>query len=133
VIIGTDGLKHGLRRAGSSEANNIVTLKAVKIIKNSIKINELIPSKAEAKKAYVLIGAAKNLNGDLYIVRSVINKYSNELTSMDVLYAIIAKKESAALNAPRFTENPLSVTDSAISIADLLDYVNKHKKSRHPA
>ena len=44
---------------------------------------------------------------------------------MDVLYAINAKKESAVQNAPRSTEKPLSVTDSTISIADLLDYVNQ--------
>ena len=43
---------------------------------------------------------------------------------MDVLYAINAKKESATLNASRFMAKPLSVTDSTISIAQLLDYVN---------
>ena len=128
VIIGTDGLKHGLRRTvpGKADANYIVTVKAGEIIKNSIKINDLTPSKESAESSYVLIGAAKTLKGDLYIVRSVINKFSNQLTSMDVLYAINAKKESAVLNAPRFADKPLSVTDSAISIADLLEYVNRY-------
>ena len=95
-------------------------------MQNSICVNELIPSKHEAKGSYVLIGAAKNPHGDFYIVRSVINRFSNELASMDVLYAINTKKESAALNAPRSADKPLSVNDSTISIAQLLDHVNKY-------
>ena len=45
---------------------------------------------------------------------------------MDVLYAINAKKELAALYAPRSAAKPLSVTSSTISIANLLDYVNQY-------
>ena len=45
---------------------------------------------------------------------------------MDVLYAINAKKELAALNAPRLGATPLSETNSTISIAELLDYVNQY-------
>ena len=128
VILSTNGLKHGLRRIKNAEnnANFIVTLKAGEIIKNSIKINEMLPTKNEAIGAYMLIGAAKNSNGDLYIVRSVINKFSNELSTMDVLYAINAKKELAVLNAPRLTKNSLSDTNSTISISDLLQIVNKY-------
>ena len=44
---------------------------------------------------------------------------------MDVLYAINAKKELAATKSPRLTGKPLSVTNSSISIADLLGYVNQ--------
>ena len=128
VLLGTDGLKHGLRRNKNpqNEANYIVTLKAGEILRNSVQINELIPAKANATSSYVLIGAAKDGGGDLYIVRSLVNQFSNELTSMDVLYAINAKKESAVLNAPRSTAKPLSVTDSSISIAQLLDFVNRY-------
>ena len=45
-----------------------------------------------------------------------------KLTTMDVLYAINAKKSTAALNAP-----PVSTPDyrTTISIAQLLEYVNK--------
>ena len=142
VILSKKGLVHGLDRRLQEIAP--VTVHAGEIIKNSIKINELIPSKKEADASYVLIGAAQNANGDMYIVRFVVNKYSNELTTMDVLYAINAKKstaalnaplvstpnyrteELAALNAPRLTAKPLSVTNSTISIAELLDYVNKY-------
>ena len=128
VLIGTDGLKHGLRRTknAQNDANYIVTLKAGEIIKHSIKINEANPKKQNAAGAYVLIGAARNTSGDLYIVRSVVNQFKNELASMDVLYAINAKKELAALNAPRSTAEPLSVTSSTISISKLLDLVNQH-------
>ena len=129
VLLGTDGLKHGLRRFKGlqNDANAIVTVKAGEILKNSIRINELIPSKVNATGSYVLIGAATNANGDLYIVRSVVNQFNNELTAMDVLYAVNAKKEElAALNAPRSTAKPLSVTNSDISIAQLLDFVNKY-------
>ena len=128
VLLGVDGLKHGLRRIKDLQdnANAIVTVKAGEIIKNSIRINELKPSKDNATGSYVLIGVAKNDAGDLYIVRSVVNQFGNELNSMDVLYAINAKKELAALNAPRSTAMPLSVTNSDISIAQLLDFVNKY-------
>ncbi|MBQ2396426.1 MAG: hypothetical protein II304_05215 [Bacteroidales bacterium] len=128
VILATKGLRHGLRRTqdAQNETNYIVTLKAGEILKNSIRINELNPSKENASGSYVLIGTAQNKNGDLYIVQSVINQFNNELDSMDVLYAINAKKELAALNAPRLAAKPLSVTNSTISIAELLDYVNKY-------
>ena len=128
VLLGTDGLKHGLRRTKNPEtdANYIVTVKAGEIIKNSIKINEANPKKQSATGAYVLIGVASNTSGDVYVVRSVVNQFKNELDSMDVLYAINAKKELAALNAPRSAAKPLSVTSSTISIAELLDHVNQY-------
>lgn len=128
VILGTDGLKHGLRRTKNprNDANYIVTVRAGEIIKNSIKINEANPKKDSATGSYVLIGVASNTSGDKYIVRSIVNQFKNELASMDVLYAINAKKELAALSAPRSAAKPLSVTSSTISIAELLDYVNQY-------
>ena len=128
VLLGRDGLKHGLRRTknAQNDPNYIVTVKAGEIIKNSIKINEANPKSQSATGAYVMIGAAMNANGDLYIVRSIVNQFSNELASMDVLYAINAKKEPAALNAPLSAGNPTLGTDSIISIADLLDHVNQY-------
>lgn len=128
VLLGTDGLKHGLRRVKNPQenANFIVTLKAGEILKNSIKINEILPAKENASGAYVLIGVAKSKIGNVYIVRSVVNHFNNELASIDVLYAVNAKKEElAATKSPRFAAEPLSVTSSTISISDLLDLVNK--------
>lgn len=124
VILATNGLKHSMDRR--TEVNGPVVVKAGEILQNSIRINELTPQKADAQESYVLIGAAQNNSGELYVVRSVINRFSNELPSMDVLYAINAKKESAALNAPRLADESAIRTDSTISISELLDYVNRY-------
>ncbi|MBE6641923.1 MAG: hypothetical protein E7619_10115 [Ruminococcaceae bacterium] len=134
IVVNTDGLKHGLQRGNNyEEPNYIVTLKAGEILKNAIRVNELNPKKENARKAYVLIGTAENTNGEMYVVRFVINSFDNELVSMDVLYAVNAKKESATLNAPRSTTKSLSVTDSKISVADLLSLVNTHFPEILPA
>ena len=71
------------------------------------------------------MGAAKNKNNEPYIVQFVVNRASNEVMSVDVLYAINAKKEPAAL-LPEITSVPATLTDSNISIADLLAYVNRY-------
>ncbi|MGN1320259.1 MAG: hypothetical protein ACI4U6_03990, partial [Acutalibacteraceae bacterium] len=129
VILATKGLRHGLRRTKALQDNfNVkVTLRAGEILKNSIRINDLIPTKENAYSSYVLIGVAKDIEGNLYIVQSVVNNFNNDLISMDVLYAINAKKEElAATKSPRFTAEPLSVTSSTISISNLLDHVNKY-------
>lgn len=122
VVLSTDGLKHGLDRRVNE--NGAVTIKAGEILQNAIRINELSPSKEAVAESYVLIGAAENQVGDLYIVRAVVNQYTSELTSMDVLYAINAKKENR-LRSMR-PEVQRSVTDSVISISDLLTYVNRY-------
>lgn len=56
----------------------------------------------------------------------VVNRNTNELDSIDVLYSVNAKKESAVLNEPAVTDKPLRITDSTISISNLLDYVNRY-------
>ncbi|MBE6682430.1 MAG: hypothetical protein E7600_09140 [Ruminococcaceae bacterium] len=126
VIIGAKGLQHGLRRKSTlqTDATSIVTLKAGEIIKNSIRINELTPKYDNVDSAYALIGAAKNSNGDLYIVESVVNRFNNELVSMEVLYSVNAKKENRLSSMLPGIQPP--VTDSTISIADLLQYVNRY-------
>jgi len=124
VVLGTPGLKHSLdRRLG---VNAPVVLKAGEIIANSIRINEMTAQKTEASESYALIGAARNNSGELYVVRSVVNRFSNELSDMDILYAINAKKEPAALLPRVYGEKSAPSTDSTISIAELLDYVNKY-------
>ena len=121
VILSKKGLIHGLDRRFKELAP--ITVKAGEILQNSIKINELTPSKKEADSSYVLIGAAENSNGELCIVRSVVNKFSNELDTMDVLYAINAKKGTAVLNAPLVSTPDYRTT---ISIAQLLEFVNRY-------
>lgn len=124
VVLGTPGLKHSLdRRLG---VNAPVVLKAGEIIENSIRINEMTAQKLEASESYVLIGAARNNSGELYVVRSVVNRFSNELSDMDILYAINAKKEPAALLPRVYGEKSAPSTGSTISIAELLDNVNEY-------
>ncbi len=63
------------------------------------------------------------------MVRSVVNRYTSDLISVDVLCAINAKKESAATKPPAITDafqQPLRITDSTISVASLLDLVKEH-------
>lgn len=123
VIIGRDGLKHSIDRR--LDVNAPVILKAGEILRNSIRINEMTPKLDNASNSYVLIGAAENGDGEIYVVRSVVNRFKNELVSMDVLYAINAKKEPAAL-LPLSTEKSALGTGSTISISELLDYVNDY-------
>mgnify|MGYP001016506354 CR=1 FL=1 len=62
-----------------------------------------------------------------YIVSFVANKHTNEIQSIDVLYAVNAKKEVAALDEPEFRPvNGTALTTSTISISNLLDYVNNY-------
>lgn len=127
VILSTKGLRHGLRRTNDplNVPNYIVTVKAGEILKNSIRINEITPSDENARSSYVLFGAARDANGT-YVVRFVVNHFDNSVSSMDVLYAVNAKKEPAATKSPRLAANPLSVTGSTISISELLDIVNQY-------
>lgn len=122
VVLSTNGLKHGLDRR--FDVNAPVTLQAGEIMSNSIRVNELTPSKTEANRSYVLIGAARTENGDLLIVQSIVNEFSNELESMDVLYAINTKKGNRLRSMRPGFQGP--VTDSSISIAELLEYVNQN-------
>lgn len=122
VVLVANGLKHSLDRRFSINAP--VTLQAGAIFKNSIKINELTPQKAEASDSYVFIGAATGSHEELYVVRSVVNKYSNELTSMDVLYAINAKKGIWLRSMRPGFQGP--VTSPTISISTLLDFANQY-------
>ncbi len=123
VIVPKRSLVHGLDRRINTQAPVLVEIGNV--LKNAIRVNELIPRAVEIKNAYVLIGAAQNQNGNLYIASFVVNKYSNEVSEIDVLYSANAKKESAAL-LPKITDKSATPTDSTISIAELLEYVNRY-------
>mgnify|MGYP002616458106 CR=1 FL=1 len=125
VILGAKALRHGLDRRFS--VNAPVTLHVGEILENSLRINELNPREENAEASYVLIGAAKNAKNEPYIVQFVVNRYSNEVSSIDVLYAVNAKKEPGALLPDvTGTDAPAILTDSVISIRSLLDYVNRY-------
>ena len=123
VVISTKALRHGLDRRFA--VNAPATLKVGEILQNAVRVNELVPKLDTVDATYVLIGAAKNKNNEPYIVQFVVNRASNEVMFVDVLYAINAKKEPAAL-LPEITSVPATLTGSNISIADLLAYVNRY-------
>lgn len=85
--------------------------------------NELI--KKPYIKSYALIGIAKN-NNEPYVVSFIVNKHTNEIQSIDVLYAVNAKKEPAGSSkSPEVSTPP---TGSTISISNLLDCVNNYSR-----
>lgn len=86
-------------------------------------LNELPPRSESIKESYIPVGAARSKTG-LYVASFVVNQYSSEIISIDVLYAANAKKEPAAL-LPKFTEESATPTGSRISVAKLLDVVNE--------
>ena len=121
VLVGKKALAHGLDRRASTQAP--VLAKIGDVLKNAVKVNELSPRSESIKESYVLVGAARSETG-LYVASFVVNQHSNEITSIDVLYAANAKKEPAAL-LPKITEESVTPTGSKISIAKLLDIVNE--------
>lgn len=124
VVISAKALRHGLDRRFS--VNAPATLKAGEILQNAVRINELVPKLDTVDATYVLMGAAKNKNNEPYIVQFVVNRASNEVMSVDVLYAINAKTEPAGSLSPEITGVPATLTGSSISIANLLTYVNRY-------
>lgn len=120
VLLSKKGLRHGLDRR--LQDNAAATIHAGEILQNAVRINELTPELDTASNSYVLLGTAEGKSGAVYVVEFVVNRFDNEVVSIDVLYSTNAKRESAVLNAPKSAENPLLVTDSTISIAQLLDF-----------
>lgn len=65
-----------------------------------------------------------NMQNEPYIVSFVVNEFTNEVKSIDVLYSVNAKKEPAGSSkSPKLST---ASTGSTISISDLLDYVNRY-------
>ena len=124
VVISAKALRHGLDRRFS--VNAPATLKAGEILQNAVRINGLVPKLDTVDATYVLMGAAKNKNNEPYIVQFVVNRASNEVMSVDVLYAINVKTEPAGSLSPEITGVPATLTGSSISIANLLTYVNRY-------
>lgn len=129
VILAKRGLIHGLQRMKFE--NIIATIYAGETLKNAIRINELSPKKDNVSESYVLIGFMSDKAGRETLVRFVVNKYTNELDSMDVLYSISGRNNSdlsknkgtAVLDAPLLSRADYRTT---ISIKELLNIVNKH-------
>lgn len=119
ITLTTKGITHGFRRDFSGTIP--VILNIGEVLSNSIAVNELNPKNSKADYGYVLFGAARTDDGKINIVRFIVNHITLELEEVDNLKAIDIKKETAVLNAPGVIS---SVTVSAISVSDILKYVN---------
>lgn len=126
VHVSRAAIQHGLDRRLKVQAPLVQNIGEV--IKNSIAINEAAPKKKTADSSYLLLGAAKLSDNDIYFASIVVNKFTNEVKSIDVMYSANVKKvESAALDGARASgQKPLSLTDSKISVADALDLVKDY-------
>ena len=122
IIVPKGAIKHSLDRRLS--VNAPIAVNVGSILKNAIRINELIPRNEHIEKSYALIGIAKNSVNEPFVVSFIVNKHTNEIQSIDVLYAVNAKKEPAGSSkSPEVSTPP---TGSTISISNLLDYVNNN-------
>ena len=121
IIVPKGAIKHSLDRRLS--VNAPIAVNVGSILKNAIRINELIPRNEHIEKSYALIGIAKNSVNEPFVVSFIVNKHTNEIQSIDVLYAVNAKKEPAGSLSPEVSTPP---TGSTISISNLLDYVNNY-------
>ena len=122
VVVSKKAIKHSLDRRLS--VNAPVVLQAGEILSNAVQINELVPRKASIEKANVLVGMAKNAQNEPYVASFIVNKHTKELQSIDVLYAVNAKKEPTGSSKSPQVSTP--ATGSNISIANLLNYVNRY-------
>ncbi len=121
VVVSKKAIKHSLDRRLS--VNAPVVQQAGEILSNAVRINELVPRKESIEKVNVLVGMAKNAQNEPYVVSFIVNKHTNELQSIDVLYAVNAKTEPTGSLSPQVST---PATGSNISIANLLDYVNRY-------
>ena len=121
IIVPKGAIKHSLDRRLS--VNAPIAVNVGSILKNAIRINELMPRNEHIEKSYALIGIAKNSVNEPFVVSFIVNKHTNEIQSIDVLYAVNTKKEPAGSLSPEVSTPP---TGSTISISNLLDYVNNY-------
>lgn len=93
IIVPKKAIQHSLDRR--IEVNGPVVTNIGNILKNSIRINALIPRNDNIEQSYVLIGAAKSQQNEPFIVSFVVNEFTNEVKSIDVLYSVDAKKRTS--------------------------------------
>ena len=95
VVISKTGIRHSMDRR--ADVVGSVAVKIGDILSNAVLMNELNPRSENITDSYILIGAAKNKTNEPYIVSFVVNRYTSEVTDIDVLYAVNAKKEPVLL------------------------------------
>ncbi len=133
VIVSKNGIRHSLDRRLNLLAP--VLLNVGEILTNSVRINEMTPKNENINETYVLIGAAKNIKNEPYIVSFVVNQATNEVDSVNVLYSVntktdlmktIKKEPDGSLSPGVPAKTADYLTGSTISISNLLEYVNQY-------
>lgn len=142
VLFNTKGVLHGAVgniTNASARVTAEVTPDLAEILQNSIKVNErgprANPKKGDGEYSHVLIGAAENEKGDVYIVRSQIGHFADNKTALesmeiyDVLKGAKAKKMESGVMRTHGTAAPqllANTTDSYYTVADLLEIVKEN-------
>jgi len=142
VLFNTKGVLHGAVgniTNASARVTAEVTPDLAEILQNSIKVNErgprAKPKKGDGEYSHVLIGAAENEKGDIYIVRSQIGHFADNKTALesmeiyDVLKGAKAKKMESGVMRTHGTAAPqllANTTDSYYTVADLLEIVKEN-------
>lgn len=91
------------------------------LLKNAVLINAAESKRADTEDSYIILSAGKEADGTVIMSAFVVNSFTNEVESFDVLYSMKTKWNQPRQNA-EFGGNPLHSPDSTISIADLLNY-----------
>lgn len=122
VIVSKNAIKHGLdRRTG---LQGVVISKIGSVLKNAVLINEVTPRNQDASDHFILAGIGQNSFGRYPTIFHV-NRFTNEVEEMDILYSSNTKKEPAAFTARNQGSNPPIRTGSTIKVSELLELVNE--------
>lgn len=71
----------------------------------------------------MLIGIVKNSVNEPFVVSFIVNKHSNEIQSIDVLYAVNAKKNQLGVLNPRRFRHLLLVLQLVYSICSIMSII----------
>lgn len=118
ILVNRDSIEHGLYRNFKKTA--LAYANIGDIIENAILINRH-DARDGGTEGNIYLGIG-TFGQEIYLCRIVTNEY-NAVDALEVMYALNTKKESVAHYRLGITGNPLSNTDSSISIADFMDIV----------
>ena len=124
IITGKRGIGHALSWRNMND-NFTVTPYIGKLLKNAVRINYLKP-RGNSIGGYVLISCGKDLEGNLYPVYFIVDRFEtglSELVEFNTLHSSNAKKIEASALSGRGFQSLTSIP--TISIKKLLEIVNK--------
>lgn len=121
VIVSKAAIRHGIDRRVGKQAP--VLFQIGNILKNAIVVNEMDAKIPNADRSYILLGVGES-NDARYYTRIIVNRFSNEVESVDVLYALHTKTESAVLKTRASSGNTTlqSLTDSKIKNSRFVEH-----------